>query len=128
LRRRGLAEQRDGNFLFKLYFYICSPALMFTALSSVDLEPKLTHLRVSAAALSIRLGVGLVLAVGAIGLFHLHGAERGVMLLLAVAPVGFNTVTFASLETLDVEFASGVVSISLIVGFVLTSITALAFL
>ncbi len=46
------------------------------------------------------------------------------ILLLCVAPIGFNTVTFASLEKLDVDFASSTLSLSLVVGVVLTTLVA----
>jgi predicted permease len=45
--------------------------------------------------------------------------ERAVLLTLCVAPVGFNTVTFASLENLDLRLATGTMSLSLAAGLVL---------
>ena len=38
LRRVGLVEQRDGESVFKLVFYLLVPAVTFTSLSTVDLE------------------------------------------------------------------------------------------
>jgi hypothetical protein len=66
-----------------------------------------------------RLGTSLLIGVGIIALFDLTGVERAVLLALCVAPVGFNTVTFASLENLDVRLATGTTSLSLIAGLVL---------
>ena len=40
LRRVGLLDQRDGESVFKLVFYLFVPALTFTSLSTVDLEPR----------------------------------------------------------------------------------------
>jgi predicted permease len=37
LRRLGAAEQRDGDFLFRLVFNVCLPALLFTSLSRVKI-------------------------------------------------------------------------------------------
>jgi predicted permease len=41
LRRSGVAGQRDGEFLFKLVFYVCLPALTFTALATVSVRGQL---------------------------------------------------------------------------------------
>lgn len=70
--------------------------------------------------------VGMGTAVACILLFDLHGTSRAVMLLLGLAPVGFNSVTFSSLEQLDVEFAAGTLSLSIIVGTIL--LTAVSFI
>jgi predicted permease len=47
----------------------------------------------------------------------LGGADRGVLLLLGVAPLGFVIVTFASLEGLDFELAAQTLALSLIASF-----------
>jgi hypothetical protein len=41
LRRLGVAEPRDGAFLFRLVFTICLPALLFTSLSRADISGEL---------------------------------------------------------------------------------------
>lgn len=41
LRRLGLVQQRDGESVFKLVFYIFVPAVTFTSLSTVELELRL---------------------------------------------------------------------------------------
>jgi predicted permease len=38
LRRIGLLDQRDGESVFKLVFYVLLPAVMFTSLSTVNLQ------------------------------------------------------------------------------------------
>jgi predicted permease len=40
LRRLRLVDQRDGESVFKLVFYLFSPAVMFSSLSAVELEPR----------------------------------------------------------------------------------------
>lgn len=52
LRRLGLVQQRDGESVFKLVFYLFVPAVTFMSLSTVDLEPSLA-LYPAAAALMI---------------------------------------------------------------------------
>jgi len=63
-----------------------------------------------AAALTLRMGLGLALGVWLAGLFHLEGLDRAIVILAASAPAGFNTMTFASVEKLDREFAATLVA------------------
>lgn len=55
LRRIGLVQQRDGESVFKLVFYLFVPAVTFTSLSTVDLELRLA-IYPAAAALMIAAG------------------------------------------------------------------------
>jgi predicted permease len=41
LRQTRAATQADGEFVFKLVFYVCLPALMFSALATVEVSRKL---------------------------------------------------------------------------------------
>jgi predicted permease len=77
------------------------------------------EIRVGMWAIATRLATSLLIGAAVIALFNLTGVERAVLLALCVAPVGFNTVTFASLENLDVRLATGTISLSLIAGLVL---------
>jgi predicted permease len=52
--------------------------------------------------------------------FRLDGIDRTVILLIGVAPVGFVSVTFASLENLDVRLAVNALSLSLVSSLVLS--------
>ena len=51
LRRVGLLDQRDGESVFKLVFYLFVPALTFTSLSTVDLELRFAIYPVAAVAM-----------------------------------------------------------------------------
>ena len=73
----------------------------------------------SIASLLIRIGLGIIIGFIIVNFFNLHGIDRSTLLLLAAAPIGFNTVTFASLENLDEEYAASIVSIGLFVGLIL---------
>ena len=59
LRRFRVAEPRDGDFLFRLVFYVCVPALMFTSLSTVQITAALAVFPLSSALFTL---VGFVLA------------------------------------------------------------------
>jgi predicted permease len=63
-----------------------------------------------AAAIALRMGLGLVLGVWLASLFQLEGLDRAIVVLSASAPAGFNTMTFASVEKLDREFAATLVA------------------
>ncbi|MBZ4219228.1 MAG: AEC family transporter [Chlorobium sp.] len=63
-----------------------------------------------AAAMALRMGLGLALGVWLASLFHLEGLDRAIVILSASAPAGFNTMTFASVEKLDREFAATLVA------------------
>lgn len=70
----------------------------------------------------IGLGVASMLVLG----LGLHGVDRGVLLLLGAAPLGFVVVTFASLERLDAELAAQCLTLSLLTSFVLSTVLAVA--
>jgi predicted permease len=63
-----------------------------------------------AAAITLRMGLGLALGVWLASLFRLEGLDRAIVVLSASAPAGFNTMTFASVEKLDREFAATLVA------------------
>jgi predicted permease len=81
----------------------------------------------AAAVVAARLGSGLVVGVLLVLLLDLDGMDRTILLLLAVAPIGFVTVTFASLERLDVRLAGNALSLSMVGSFVLSFLVTLAF-
>lgn len=69
-------------------------------------------------AIFIRYGFGLLVGVVFSSLFHLEGLTRIVVILAAAAPIGFNTLTFSSLEKLDMEYAASIVSLSMLLSLV----------
>jgi malate permease and related proteins len=72
-----------------------------------------------AAAIALRMCLGLALGVWLAGLFHLEGLDRTIVILSASAPAGFNTMTFASVEKLDREFAATLVASCIIASMIL---------
>jgi predicted permease len=87
--------------------------------------PAWTELRRASLVVGTRLGTGLVVGVTIVVLFGLDGADRTIMLLLSVAPLAFVTVTFASLENLDVRLATSALSLSLATSLVLFLVVVL---
>jgi hypothetical protein len=83
------------------------------------------ELRRAAIAVASRMGSGLVVGIAVVLIFGLDGMDRSIMLLIAVAPAAFVTVTFASLENLDVRLATTTLSLSLATSFVLSLVVAL---
>lgn len=83
------------------------------------LAPTREGLGRAAVVVALRVGTGLVSALAIVHLFGLEGVDQTTLLLLGVAPVAFVTVTFASLEQLDVPLASAALSLSLLVSAVL---------
>ncbi len=69
-----------------------------------------------ATVLGIRIGVGLVFGLFIASLLDLSGVIRTIVIISCGAPVGYNTLIFATLENLDKEFAASIVSISIFLG------------
>ena len=80
------------------------------------------NIRRAALAVGTRLTTALVVTVVMIALFHLVGMDRSVLLLIAVAPLSFSSVTFASLENLDVTLATNGLSLSLVIALALSMV------
>jgi len=70
-------------------------------------------------ALLIRFGFGLLLGFGLASLFHLDGLTRIIVIISAGAPIGYNTITFSSLERLDIEYATSIISLSMLLSIVI---------
>lgn len=64
----------------------------------------------------VRYGFGLILGFLFASIFHLEGLTRIVAIICAGAPIGYNTLTFSSLEHLDIDYAASIVSISMLLG------------
>lgn len=85
-------------------------------------ESKLKYPMQTLYSLLIRVLGGLILGYIIVAIFNLEGVYRSVMIMLAASPVGFNAVTFSSLEGLDDDFAVSVVSIGLLSGVVVMGV------
>ncbi len=86
------------------------------------LETRLMFPKQTLQSLFIRMVGGLAIGLLFVKLFSLTGVDRITALILAASPVGFNAITFSSIEKLDDEFAASIVSMGLIAGLVLISV------
>jgi predicted permease len=64
----------------------------------------------------IRMGLGFTVGLLFVFFLGLDDLSNKIIIISTAAPVGFNTLTFASLEDLDREFAANVLSISIPIG------------
>ncbi len=64
-----------------------------------------------------RFGIGFLFAFLSVCLFKINKIETKILFLCCMAPCGFNTLTFAVLENLDMQLAANIISISLLIYF-----------
>lgn len=69
-------------------------------------------------AVGLRVGLGVAIGVACAALLDLQGVTRTVAILGSAAPIGFNVVVLAQLESLDTEFAASAASLSVLLGLV----------
>ena len=80
--------------------------------------PKLVYPKGIFIAILLRMLIGLIIGFAFSEIFGLSGLTRMIVLLGSSAPIGFNTITFASMEELDKEFAASLVSASIVTGII----------
>jgi hypothetical protein len=96
--------------------------VLITLATGLLLEPPGRGLGRAFAIITTRLLTGILIAVALVLVLGLDGVDRAVVLLLGVAPLAFISVTFASLENLDVRLAVSALSLSLVTSLVLSSV------
>jgi predicted permease len=97
--------------------YLVTPLIMLAL--GIYFTPSFVKIKPLISIIFIRVGIGFLLGILFVKLFNLEGVSRLVVLIGASAPVGYNTVVFSSLENLDKEFATSVVSVSILLGLIL---------
>lgn len=102
-----------------------SPLILISL--GIFFAPKLTDLRLALLAVSIRMGFGLMIGTIAAMFLGLDGTTFSVVALCSAAPIGFNTLTFASLARLDQAFASSLLSLSILAGVIFIPLVMLIF-
>ncbi|MBU2649588.1 MAG: AEC family transporter [Bacteroidetes bacterium] len=85
-------------------------------------SPRLVRPWQAMAAIGIRMGIGFLIGYFFAELLTLEGLTRTVVILGASAPIGFNTLTFASMEKLDRDFAASLVSFAILAGMLYVTI------
>lgn len=86
----------------------------------VFIEWRLRHLRALGLALLVKMGLGWALGWLAATVLGLQGLDRLVVMTAPAMPVGLIVLIYAAREGLDTEFAANLVSLSILVGLVLT--------
>jgi len=79
-------------------------------------NPKILNAKLLTTTIFIRMVIGFSIGYAFCLVFNLQGWEKTIVILCASSPVGFNTITLASLENLDKEFAASLVSVSIAIG------------
>ncbi len=104
---------------FNLFDIVGKPTIFLMILSlGIYFSPRITNLGKMLTVFSLRIGLGFILGFLAVNLLNIEGIMRTLIVIFCGAPVGYNTLVFASLEELDKEFAASLVSISLLLGIV----------
>jgi malate permease and related proteins len=81
----------------------------------VFFEPKLSYFKVSLIAIFIRMGLGMLLGLAIVYVMGFEGLTKYVAILATATPIGYNVLTFSSIENLDKEFAADLVSTSILI-------------
>ena len=103
------------NFLEQLG-NLAIPLLMISI--GIYFTPKAVKIFPMITAIFIRSGIGLIIGYLLVLLFEFEGLTQTIVLIASAAPIGFNTLTYASLEKLDKEFAASMVSFSILLGLI----------
>jgi predicted permease len=88
---------------------------------------RINQLHTVLSAVLIRMLGGLLFGLATATVLGFDGQTYTIVILCASAPVGFMAITYASLAKLDLELASNLVSLSLLVGMILTPLLILIF-
>lgn len=101
---------------FKLLADMTIPLIMLAL--GIYFTPKLIRPLPLFSAIFIRMGLGLAIGFAFTEIFHFGGLARTIILLASSAPIGFSTLTFASLEDLDKDFSASLLSFSILIGII----------
>jgi predicted permease len=94
------------------------PLAMLTVGLFINLRAR--HLGVIALALFVKMGLGWALGQGAATLLGLEGLDRLVVTTAPAMPVGLIVLAYAAREGLDTEFAANLISLSILIGLIVT--------
>jgi len=73
----------------------------------------------------LRMGIGFLLGQAIVLLFNLQGLDRVIVTMGSAVPIGMVPLVYASSEGLDTEFAAACISLSIIVGVIVTPLLLL---
>ncbi len=109
--------------LLNLLGALLTPLLMMAI--GIYFNPSQKNLIPAVVAVFIRMGVGLLFGLSITFLFNLDTLSEKIIIISAAAPIGFNTLTFATFEDLDKEFAANIVSIAIPIGILMITVLLL---
>ena len=101
---------------FKILGDMTIPLIMLAL--GVYFSPKLIKPLPLFSAIFIRMGIGLIIGLAFVEIFNFEGLTKNIILLASSSPIGFSTLTFASLENLDKEFSASLLSFSILIGII----------
>ena len=84
----------------------------------IAFKPKLLRFGTLSTVIILRMVLGFFLAQLGVSLLGIDGNTRHIIVLMASAPSGVNTLAFAAMEQLDTEFAAAVVSYTTLIGMI----------
>lgn len=114
----GLQLPEVANSFFEILGGMLIPLVMLSL--GIYFSPKIVKFVPLSLSIIIRMFFGLFLGFVFVKLFALEGLTRVIVLVGSASPVGYNTLTFSSLEDLDKEFAASLVSYSILIGLIFT--------
>jgi len=101
---------------FKIVGDLTIPILMLTM--GIYFSPRFIRMIPVFTGIIIRTGVGFALGLLLCYIFGIEGLNRTIVLISSAAAIGFNTLTFTSMEKLDREFAASLVSFGMLCGVI----------
>jgi hypothetical protein len=99
--------------LFQIAGRTTTPLILFAL--GLHFNPRIRDPLPLVSVIVLRIGAGFGLGLLFVNLFEFQDLAAKVVLACCAAPSGFNTLVFSSLEGLDIEFASSVVSYTILV-------------
>lgn len=94
-----------------------SPVVLIAV--GLKFTPKVKNAALLAVPILLRMALGFVVGYAFVKLLGIEGLSAEIAILTAMAPIGFNSVTFSELEKLDEEFAASQLSISILLAILL---------
>jgi len=116
----GITFDTNVNYLLDLLGGLLTPLLMLSI--GIYFNPKLKRIFPVTQVILTRMGLGLILGIMFTLLLGLDDLSNKIIIISSAAPVGFNTLTYASLEELDKEFAAEILSFGIPIGIVTISL------
>ncbi|OPY01403.1 MAG: Membrane transport protein [Syntrophorhabdus sp. PtaB.Bin184] len=104
------------NDFLQMVGWMMTPLVMLAL--GLYFSPRMTRMVPVLWATLTRMIIGFALGFLLAGLFGLEGLNRSIVMIGAAAPVGYTTLTYSFLESLDMEFAASLISFSIIMGMI----------